>query len=195
MSNLSERLLAERLLAGVQNMLTKRRWNSTIPPTSPYPQSKLIELESKIGNVYMTQDDEEKVLLFIPSIVDGVLEKVKNEQTHYLYFLMEHHDCSHAIVPYSSLAPQASEVLKSHSFYTVELFPYKSLLFDPTVHKLVPAHTLLSEQEAKFELGNIKISELPFISDDDVIVRFFSWKKGSVIRIRRDEGVVYRVVS
>ncbi len=171
--------LTDRLLKGVQNMLNKRGI------------SELHPLESKIGDVYMT----ENVMLFIPPITDGVIEKIKNEQTHYLYFLMETHNCSHAIVPYSSLAPQASEVLKSHSFYTVELFPYKSLLFDPTVHELVPLHTLLSEQETQFELGKIKISQLPIISVDDVIVRFYGWKKGGVVRIRRKEGVAYKVIS
>ena len=176
--------LNDRLLAGVQNMLTKRGHTGQLEP-----------LESKIGHIYAT-NTAPTVMLFIPTISDGDIEKIKNEQVNYLYFMMEQHKCHHAIVPYAAMASQASEILKTHAVFKVELFLYKHLLFDPTAHALVPPHTMVPVEEVKEELGKlVKPADLARISASDAIVRFYGWKIGSVIRIKRPEGVSYRIVA
>lgn len=170
--------LHERLLKGAQNMLNKRG------------QKKLIPIESKIGNAYITEDS--KILLFIPNIVEGEIEKIKNEQVNYLYLLLQTHNISHAIIPHSSFAPQALELLNNHSFYRVELFKFKHLLFDPTEHKKTPPHTRV--EDIKAELPRIKLKDLPRILQTDPIVRFYDWSVGDVIRIDRPDGAYYRIV-
>jgi DNA-directed RNA polymerase subunit H (RpoH/RPB5) len=173
--------LQERLLQGVQNMLSKRG------------QGKLSPVESKCGYAYTTEDS--KILLFIPSIADGEIEKIKNEQVKYLYFLFESYGISHAIVPYSSFAPQAYEIIRSHTFYRVELFKFKHLLFDPTAHKKTPPHNRVPLENIKVELPRIKVKDLPHILDTDPIVRFYDWSIGDVVRIDRPDGAYYRVVT
>lgn len=151
-------------------------------------KGELTEVESKIGRVYLIPGE---VILFIPNIgSSNEPDKIKNEQVNYLYFLMETHEVKHAIVPYSSLAPQASEMLHNDAVYRVELFKYRHLLFDPTAHKYTPPHVLVQKEE----LGSIKVKDLPRILLSDSIVRFYDWKPGSIIRIERPDGIYYRVV-
>jgi DNA-directed RNA polymerase subunit H (RpoH/RPB5) len=169
--------LHELLLKGVQNMVTKRGLG------------ELSDIKSDIGHAYFIPGE---ILLFIPSISNGVIDKIKNEQVNHLFFLMETNEIQHAIVPYSAIAPLAAEILRSHDVYRVELFKYKHLLFDPTVHTKTPPHFRVSSVSE--ELPNIKVCDLPRILHIDPIVRFYDWKIGDVIRIERSDGVYYRVI-
>jgi len=169
--------LHELLLAGVQNMVTKRGFG------------ELSDIESKVGHAYFIPGE---ILLFIPGISNGTIDKIKNEQVNYLFFLMETNEIRHAIVPYSALAHQAADILRSHDVYRVELFKYKHLLFDPTAHKKTPPHFRVTDVPA--ELPNIKVCDLPRILNIDPIVRFYDWNLGDVIRIERPDGVYYRVI-
>ena len=171
--------LSEKILFGVQNMFKKRDY------------SELVQIESKIGYAYLNR---ENILLFIPPISNNSIEKIKNEQTHYLYFLMESHECKQAIVPYQAIAPQALENMKSHSAFKIELFEYQKLLFDPTNHEIVPLHVCLTKEEISKELPNMKVSDLPHILKTDAIIRFYGWEKGNVVRIHRKESLYYRLI-
>lgn len=173
--------LCEKLVNGAQNMLTKRGF------------SKLVRIEpnSQFGYAYLT---DEKILLYIPPIVDGILDKIKNEQTHYLYFLIDKYKCTNAIVPYSTIAPISLDNIKSYEVFQIELFQFEKLLFDPTEHELVPLHTLLTKDEIATELKDIGCEKLPRILETDAIIKFYGWKKGGVVRINRKECIYYKVI-
>lgn len=174
--------LCEKIVNGVQNMLSKRGNSNLVR----------IEPNSQFGYSYLT---DEKILLYIPPIIDGVLDKIKNEQTHYLYFLIDKYKCTNAIVPYSAIAPISLDNIKSYEIFQIELFPFEKLLFDPTEHELVPEHYLLKPEEIQIELKGISPDNLPRILETDAIVKFYGWKKGGVIRIKRKEGIYYKVIS
>lgn len=73
--------------------------------------------------------------------------------------------------------------------------------FEIQMHKLVPKHTKLSDEEAQklLEQFNISLRQLPKIFKTDPAIKDFDTKPGDVIRIERISPVVgktnfYRVV-
>ncbi|MBU2637428.1 MAG: DNA-directed RNA polymerase subunit H [Nanoarchaeota archaeon] len=73
--------------------------------------------------------------------------------------------------------------------------------FEIQMHKLVPKHTKLSEEEAQkiLEQFNIALRQLPKIAKSDQAIKDFDAKPGDVIKIERISPIVgktnfYRVV-
>jgi DNA-directed RNA polymerase subunit H (RpoH/RPB5) len=69
----------------------------------------------------------------------------------------------------------------------VEFFLLEELVYDPTEYFLCPEFTLLSDEEAKkfLERNNLTYEELPFISENDPISRYYGAKPGNIFKIKR----------
>ena len=172
---MSSQPLEIRILKGVQNMIQKRG------------EKELIEIESKCGLVAMN----DKTILFIPPTTDNSIDKIKNEHVNFIVYLLQEHNKQHAIVAHDAIAPQAYEILRTHTVSNIELFMFKHLLFDPTTHVLTPPHTRIKIED----IGKMfKAEHLPKILTTDPIVRFYGWKVGDVIEIKQTTGYNYRVV-
>lgn len=91
--------------------------------------------------------------------------------------------------------------LRSQGF-KVEIFDISELKFNITKHRLVPKHIPLSQKE-KMEIVNeykCKESDLPKISINDPISRYFGLERGTLVKIIRNKEtttsyVTYRIVS
>ncbi|TNJ27680.1 RNA polymerase II subunit Rpb5b [Giardia muris] len=73
-----------------------------------------------------------------------------------------------------------------------ELYHYEWLLVNPTSYYLVPQHRMLSELEKEQVLKRLSAQEhqLPRISPDDPIMRWYGVKPGTLIQIIRKSDVV-----
>lgn len=168
--------LEARIFKGAQNMISKRNMD------------EFKQVETKSGFFAMNKD----LGLYIPPVIDNVLDKIKNEHVNYIVYLLQEYELSHIIIAYDNIAPQAFEILRTHSVYEIELFYYKFLLYDPTIHVLTPPHTRIKIED----IGkSFKPCELPKILTTDPIVRFYGWKVGDIIEIKQTTGYNYRVVS
>lgn len=70
----------------------------------------------------------------------------------------------------------------------VQIFWCKQIQFNITKHSLVPLHKKITDEEKENILLKYKIlykSQLPIISHQDPIVRWYNFKKGDIIRISR----------
>lgn len=73
-----------------------------------------------------------------------------------------------------------------------QLFEEKYLMYNPAKHELVPRHMRLSKEEAKRvkEIYNIKtvngVSQLPIISNTDIMARWLGLRHGDVVMITRN---------
>ena len=83
----------------------------------------------------------------------------------------------------------------------VELFNELELQYDPTLHDLVPKHIILTKEEKKNVLQqfNLTLSQLPKLSNTDVIARYYNMKNGDLIKIIRTSPsagkcITYRAV-
>ena len=88
----------------------------------------------------------------------------------------------------------------SNLFENVEFFMLNELKFNKTKYPLVPKHTLLMEEEKEEILKrySAKLSDMPVISKNDPIVRYYGGKSGQMFEITRSTkaGIVkyYRIV-
>lgn len=75
---------------------------------------------------------------------------------------------------------------------TYELYHYEWLLVNPTSYYLVPQHRALSELEKEQLLKRLSVQEhqLPRITPDDPIMRWYGVKPGTLIQITRKSDVV-----
>lgn len=88
----------------------------------------------------------------------------------------------------------------------IERFLFNDLLYNPLNNFLVPKHELVSDKDKKdiLERNRLNLNDLPGISYEDPIVRYYGAVPGQLFRIYRkilvnettiDEYITYRVVT
>ena len=110
---------------------------------------------------------------------------------------------SNCILVYGcSLTPSAKKYLEKTQKLTIEAFAEDDLLTNITKHVMMPQHVLLSqiEKESFFKSSNLADSQLPRITVNDPIARYYGMKRGDVVRIiRKSEtaglAVNYRICN
>jgi DNA-directed RNA polymerase subunit H (RpoH/RPB5) len=90
------------------------------------------------------------------------------------------------LITNTSLTKDAYTELKG-IFDNMEFFLLEELVYDPTEHFLCPEFTLLTDEEAKkfLERNNLTYEDLPIISENDPISRYYGAKAGNIFKIKR----------
>lgn len=106
---------------------------------------------------------------------------------------------SHAVVIFDDITPAAKNLLAKtvdlrlaagNDRLQVESFYARELRYNLTTHRLYVPHEKVPDEEAVRIMDNYQV-----IKASDPVVRFFGWKRGSLIKIVRSTGMVaYRVV-
>ena len=91
------------------------------------------------------------------------------------------------IIADKPLTPQAKDLLMRAGTVSIQVFEDKELTFNVTLHDFVPKHELLDEKEQRKMIcrNHITINQLPLIRVDDPVVKYYGWKVGGVVRIKR----------
>jgi len=86
--------------------------------------------------------------------------------------------------PLSSTARKKVEELPS---YHISVFLDNEMMHDPTEHYLTPEHRALSVEEQRdfLERNKLSIDQLPIINVKDKIVRYYGFRQGQIIEIKR----------
>lgn len=111
---------------------------------------------------------------------------------------MDQDSVSRAIVVYADkISSFAKQDLAATPKYTFELFRHSELLVNITKHKLVPKHTLLSDEEKKDLLDKYKLNEsqLPRILKHDPVARYYGLSRLQVVKITRDSETAGRYIT
>jgi DNA-directed RNA polymerase I, II, and III subunit RPABC1 len=96
------------------------------------------------------------------------------------------------------------EIATNYPYLRIEVFMFEEMLFNPTIHYLVPQHEVLTPDEVQELASHIDLSKIPWISVEDPIVRYYGYKVGDVLRIHRrnmvldtivDQYITYRMVK
>lgn len=166
-------------------------------------KSQNSSIASVLSREYVKEDD--RVLVYYSQIMDG--QKMTGKQVIAEIVRSFDEDIKHFIVisnnPLSSEAKSAIDSLRPMKNF--EFFLYSQLVYNPTEHYLTPKHTLLKYEEAKkvLEENRLIFSQLPVISSEDPIARWYGAKSGDVMRIERkillaesmvQNMIVYRAV-
>ncbi len=106
------------------------------------------------------------------------------EQEHYNHLIL--------VIP-QKLTPLAIQELKDIKDKEIEVFLYKELSFNITKHYTQPKITLLSTEEKKNLIKEIKPSQLPILLKSDPIARYYNAKTGMIFKFERP-SIYYRIV-
>lgn len=106
---------------------------------------------------------------------------------------MEDEDVEHLIlvIP-QKLTPLALQELKMCD-KEIEVFLYKEMMFNITKHCTQPKIQLLTPQQKKNLIKEIKSSQLPILLKSDPIARYYNAKPGMVFKFQRP-SIYYRIV-
>ena len=87
--------------------------------------------------------------------------------------------------------------LEIQKYKNVEIFSYDFFLFSLPRHEYIPNHSPLTPQEKKDFLShrNLFLNQLPLLRSNDPIVKYYGWKKDTIIKIQRPGWIVYRVIQ
>lgn len=135
-------------------------------------------VENETEYIKMTNDDESIMVFFVEhtkvkiDIVKMIISKSK-----FIYNVI--------IVHAKSLTPDAKYTLSFNKLFHFETFTFDEMMYDPI--EVVPTHRLY---EGKIKESN----KLPVILSTDIIVRYFDFKRGSIVEIDDDGYISYRRV-
>jgi DNA-directed RNA polymerase subunit H (RpoH/RPB5) len=113
-----------------------------------------------------------------------------------IFSVMSETGVNHSIVVYKDkVTPATKSTLEQSEDMKIELFAEEDLQFNITKHRLQPIFEKLSEDEATefkktfgMKYGTLRL--------DRPISRFYDYKRGDVIRIKRSDGYInYRIVK
>ena len=113
-----------------------------------------------------------------------------------IFSVMSETGVNHSIVVYKDkVTPATKSTLEQSEDMKIELFAEEDLQFNITKHRLQPIFEKLSEDEATefkktfgMKYGTLRL--------DRPIARFYDYKRGDVIRIKRSDGYInYRIVK
>lgn len=128
---------------------------------------KMIDDNDKCIIVFFVQHTKVKI-----DIVKMIISKAK-----YVYNII--------IIHAKSLTPDAKYTLSYNKLFYFETFSFDEMMYDPI--EIVPTHILFT--------GKINdVMKLPIILLSDIIVRYYDFKKGSIIEIEDDGFISYRRV-
>jgi DNA-directed RNA polymerase subunit H (RpoH/RPB5) len=186
-------------------------WRYTEDP----PEIPLVRLGDKIvtnDSVYPEKyfnsrhiNDAGKIMYvyFMPTIPSLVGDEVYKDEMR--KFMENPVDEDSRLVAVSKYDLKPSEKLPHKGKFrydTVEYLACQNLLMNPTTHKFIPKHELMTDDEIKSQFGNLDTSKFPEIKVTDPISRWYDAKPKQIFRIRRmnfttdviDETLYYRIV-
>jgi DNA-directed RNA polymerase I, II, and III subunit RPABC1 len=156
-------------------------------------------VSSKTTNILdmeLRNDDQRVIIHFFKNStkIDENIKKVKD------FYSLQSND--HLICIICTLN-KPSEQSMSTNIKNTEIFWYKSLTYNITLHSLVPKHQLI-ELYKKDELKKIfylnSIESLPTILTKDPVAKYYNMRHGDICKITRNvsnvgESISYRFVS
>lgn len=122
-------------------------------------------------------------------------QKLNREQLDNYFNQIRKNGIKYGIIPYYEKTNNIDSVIDTieTSGYTFELWDIRRLQFNPLKHSLVPEHSVVDTSE----IAEIRMdkNKLPVISRHDPISRFLNFKKGNIIRVKRKNVIIFRIVN
>jgi DNA-directed RNA polymerase subunit H (RpoH/RPB5) len=180
--------ITERILQTVRDMLKDRGYSEIVKSEWTDYHKQIYDLK------YIAQFEKEVLFVYFATDIKVPVKKAREYVAH-----MDEGGITHAIVVYSSQITSGAsnefyETDKITKKYDFELFQAVELYENPTLHSLVPRHEKVANEEKVQEVMNkfhMKTkADFPVIYTSDIIVRYYHWPVGSVVRIYRYMGAL-----
>ena len=176
----------ERILKTVREMLTDRGYVETPKSkwTDYYHESSDLKCVAQLG--------QDVLFVYFATDIKVPVKKAREYVAH-----MEKGNITHAIVVHASqITPGASgefyETSKPVKKYDFELFKAGELYENPTRHLAVPRHEKVASDDEVAQIMkqfHVKTkADFPIFYPTEIIVRYYHWPVGTVVRIYRNLG-------
>ena len=171
----------------------------------------LIDLYAEMPGI---EDDSRRIYVrFLPvsstankKLTVGIIEKETAAIAQRLETFEGQYQNRFRIIFVTEEMPQAVvELTLKHDWKMVETMTFDQLQYNPTKHRLVPKHELVPRDEEdnilqKYNISRRNLSkEMPRISVNDAISRWYGFRQGQIIKITRNSEqtgrqIFFRVV-
>lgn len=163
------------------------------------PRTEWSKKNQQMDDLKVTATDHhDTVFVYFATEIKVPVKKIREYIQH-----MEENKVTHAIIVHAhQITPGAKSELSQK--YDIETFQAQELYENRTRHSLVPRHEIVpTEKEVQSIMKQYHIqskNDFPIYYTSDVIVRYYHWSPGTVVRIHRiiggmkDPEVYYRVV-
>jgi len=173
--------ILDRILTTVHEMLIDRGY--TIEHPSTLTEQFAMEDLKTVAHCKKYND---RVFVYFATDIKVPVKKIREYVVH-----MESNQIRHAIIVYAQQVTPGAKTELNQKF-DIELFRARELFENPTRHCLVPRHELIqTEQEVQRVMTKFHIkskNDFPIIYTSDVVIRYYHWPVGSIVRIFRTLG-------
>jgi DNA-directed RNA polymerase I, II, and III subunit RPABC1 len=154
-------------------------------------------------NYTIIDKDDERILALKPDgfkmcVFTTNSSKFNVETIHEYISMMKKMDINHSIIVYQDTAtPVAKKIIEESTELNIELFHVDELQYNITKHSLVPRHQIMYKKNT-VGCSNFKkkySSKFPLLQKNDPVARFYGFDTGDIIKITRDDGVMFRIVK
>ena len=143
--------------------------------------------------IFASKPDGSKMCVFISNY-----PRFNVETIHEYISMMNKMEIYHSIIVYKdTVTPVAKKIIEESSDLNIELFHVNELQYNITKHYLVPQHQLLFKKNT-VGCSNFKkkySSKFPLLQKNDPVARFYGFDTGDIIKITRDDGIMFRIVK
>lgn len=111
--------------------------------------------------------------------------------------ILKDNDITHSIIVHMNIITSSAKKLVTSlsDALFIELFEFKELTYNLTKHKYYNIHEKLDKKESS-NFTNTYGKDIPVILKNDIVSRYFNFKKGDIIRVyRRKNTISYRIVK
>lgn len=138
---------------------------------------------------FITKRDNESLFVFFSSIQSMGIKEVEELQSR-----LDDQEIERCLLIYPlTLTPSAIKFINTSNNAhmktgsIIETFAEDELTYNPIYHELSPRFTIMTKNESRRFLHETKFKpeNLPVISRNDKVARYFGMKRGDIIRINR----------
>lgn len=177
-------------------------FSSNVKDFIDYYQSDAAEngltFKGALSKIYINSKTKNKIYVYYAETIKDVKQTGKKQVESCLDILNNYPDIKDVVfISELSLSSVAREDLATLPLYHIDSFLYERLCANPTHHFLVPQHILLSEEDAaKFlKRNDLKFSNLPKITVDDPIAKYYGATPGRIFMIKRKNVTIELLIN
>lgn len=171
----------------------------------PFAEQQKQSLRSVLSRPYEHADDDSRIYVYFADQSKTSKQLGVDVVSDVIATADQYRAKKIVLITPSPLTPSASKKIQDLLSYTVSVFLETEMVYDPTEHYFTPEHRALETEEQRefLKRNNLSIDQLPIILTTDMISRYYGFRPGQVIEIKRvnmfvtmvQESLGYRVVK
>lgn len=152
---------------------------------------------SALTQDYISADRTRSILAFYGSKTPAQKQVSADIVREFVDLIQKNRVTEAVLIVNAPLSPPGSQILAAVTLTKWQIFNDTDLTYNPTRHVKTPKHELIPPHLQSAKLAELKttLSGMGLLYDDDPVVRYYGWPKGSMIKITRDNSSISILAS